>query len=45
VEHADRFVATLVTAARQWSGAGFADDVTIVVVDAVPSPSAPAGAR
>ena len=30
---ADRFLATLVDSARQWSGAGFADDVTVVVVD------------
>ncbi len=32
-ESADRFVSTLVDAARRWSGADFADDVTVVVVD------------
>jgi sigma-B regulation protein RsbU (phosphoserine phosphatase) len=32
-EPADRFLATLVDRARQWSGADFADDVTVVVVD------------
>jgi sigma-B regulation protein RsbU (phosphoserine phosphatase) len=30
---AARFLATLVDRARQWSGADFADDVTVVVVD------------
>jgi len=30
---ADRFLATLVDRARQWTGADFADDVTVVVVD------------
>lgn len=30
---ADRFVPALVDAARRWSGADFADDVTLVVVD------------
>jgi phosphoserine phosphatase RsbU/P len=29
----DRFLATLIDRARQWTGAGFADDVTVVVVD------------
>jgi phosphoserine phosphatase RsbU/P len=32
-ESADRFVPALVDAARRWSGADFADDVTLVVVD------------
>ncbi|HEY7059099.1 MAG TPA: PP2C family protein-serine/threonine phosphatase [Vicinamibacterales bacterium] len=32
-EPAERFLATLVDRARQWTGADFADDVTIVVVD------------
>jgi sigma-B regulation protein RsbU (phosphoserine phosphatase) len=30
---ADRFLATLVDRARQWTGADFTDDVTVVVVD------------
>jgi sigma-B regulation protein RsbU (phosphoserine phosphatase) len=30
---ADRFLATLIDRARQWTGADFADDVTVVVVD------------
>ena len=30
---ADRFLTTLIDRARQWSGADFADDVTVVVVD------------
>jgi len=30
---ADRFLSTLVERARQWTGADFADDVTVVVVD------------
>ena len=30
---ADRFLATLVDRARQWTGADFEDDVTVVVVD------------
>jgi sigma-B regulation protein RsbU (phosphoserine phosphatase) len=32
---ADRFMATLVEAARRWVGADFADDVTAIVVDRV----------
>ena len=32
-EPAERFLATLVDRARQWAGADFEDDVTIVVVD------------
>jgi phosphoserine phosphatase RsbU/P len=32
---ADRFMATLVDAARRWVGANFADDVTAIVVDRV----------
>jgi sigma-B regulation protein RsbU (phosphoserine phosphatase) len=32
---ADSFVTSLVDAARRWVGADFADDVTIVVTDAV----------
>ena len=32
-EPADRFLATLVDRPRQWTGADFADDVTVVVVD------------
>jgi sigma-B regulation protein RsbU (phosphoserine phosphatase) len=30
---ADRFLATLIDRARQWTGADFADDVTVIVVD------------
>jgi serine phosphatase RsbU (regulator of sigma subunit) len=30
---ADRFLSTLVDRARQWTGADFEDDVTVVVVD------------
>ena len=30
---ADRFLVTLIDRARQWTGADFADDVTVVVVD------------
>jgi sigma-B regulation protein RsbU (phosphoserine phosphatase) len=30
---ADRFLATLIDRARQWTGADFTDDVTVVVVD------------
>jgi len=30
---ADRFLATLIARAREWTGADFADDVTVVVVD------------
>jgi sigma-B regulation protein RsbU (phosphoserine phosphatase) len=33
---ADRFLATLIDRARRWTGADFADDVTVVVVDCVP---------
>jgi sigma-B regulation protein RsbU (phosphoserine phosphatase) len=33
---ADRFLATLVDRARQWTGADFEDDVTVVVVDWTP---------
>jgi hypothetical protein len=29
----DRFLATLVDRAREWTGADFEDDVTVVVVD------------
>lgn len=29
----DRFLATLIDRARQWTGSDFADDVTVIVVD------------
>ena len=32
---ADRFLATLIDRARQWTGADFTDDVTVVVVDCI----------
>ena len=34
----DRFMATLVDAARRWTGRGFADDVTVVIVDWMHTP-------
>jgi sigma-B regulation protein RsbU (phosphoserine phosphatase) len=34
-EAADRFIVTLVDAARRWGGTDFADDVTVVVVDCI----------
>jgi sigma-B regulation protein RsbU (phosphoserine phosphatase) len=37
---ADRFLATLIDRARQWTGADFADDVTVVVVDWTRRPTA-----
>lgn len=40
---ADRFLAALIDRARRWTGADFADDVTVVVVDCVPLPLAPQG--
>ena len=40
---ADRFLAALIDRARRWTGADFADDVTVVVVDCVPLPLAQQG--
>ena len=37
---ADRFLATLIDRARQWTGADFTDDVTVVVVDWTPEAAA-----
>jgi hypothetical protein len=34
-EAADRFIVTLVDAARRWGGTDFADDVTVVVVGCI----------
>jgi len=38
-QSADRFLPTLIDRARRWTGADFADDVTVVVVDWVGHPA------
>jgi sigma-B regulation protein RsbU (phosphoserine phosphatase) len=44
-EPADRFLTTLIDRARQWTGADFADDVTVVVVDWIREAAAVRDAR
>ena len=42
---ADRFLITLIDRARQWTGADFADDVTVIVMDGrLDSPPSDSGA-